>query len=129
MRKGTTHLALDLEGSQAGFYNVKFYGFQDTFLINRGGSGYFKNCYIEGSVDFIWGYGTGYFQGSTIVSNSRGYVTAHNRDSASSTGGFYFNSCVIKATVPSGTLASTYDPSIAFTSVSKAINTCYLGRP
>ncbi|KAI8067029.1 uncharacterized protein B0P05DRAFT_553309 [Gilbertella persicaria] len=70
MRKGTTHLALDLEGSQAGFYNVKFYGFQDTFLINRGGSGYFKNCYIEGSVDFIWGYGTGYFQGSTIASNS-----------------------------------------------------------
>ncbi|KAI8078176.1 pectin lyase fold/virulence factor [Gilbertella persicaria] len=123
------NLALNLEGAQAGFYNVKFYGYQDTVLINRGGSGYFKSCYIEGSVDFIWGYGTGYFQGCTIASNTRGYITAHNRDSASSAGGFYFNSCVIKATVPSGPLASTYSSSIAFTSVSKATGTCYLGRP
>ncbi|KAI8078185.1 pectin lyase fold/virulence factor [Gilbertella persicaria] len=122
-------LALNLEGAQAGFYNAKFYGFQDTLLINRRGSGYFKKCYIEGSVDFIWGYGIGYFQGCIIASNSRGFVTAHNRDSSSSVGGFYFNKCIVKATVPSGPLASNYSSTVAFTSISQATHTCYLGRP
>lgn len=123
------NLALDLAGSEAGFYNVKFYGFQDTLLINRGGSGYFKSCYIEGSVDFIWGYGTGYFQGCTVASNSAGSVTAHNRASSSATGGFYFNSCTIKSTVPSGPIASTSTSGLSFASTSAAAHTCYLGRP
>lgn len=57
--RNIANLALNLAGPKASFYNVKFYGFQDTLLINRGGSGYFKKCYVEGSVDFIWGYGTG----------------------------------------------------------------------
>ncbi|KAG1449770.1 hypothetical protein G6F56_008545 [Rhizopus delemar] len=124
------NLALNLQGSKASFYNTKFYGFQDTLLINRGGSGYFKGCYIEGSIDFIWGYGTGYFDQSTIASNEKGgSITAHNRDSASATGGFYFNSCTVKATVPSGPLASTYSSSISFSSSSQFTHTCYLGRP
>ncbi|KAG1455770.1 hypothetical protein G6F56_006988 [Rhizopus delemar] len=128
--KHYANLALNLEASEAFFYNVKFYGFQDTLLINRGGSGYFKNCYVEGSVDYIWGYGTGYFDHSTIASNQKGgYVTAHSRDSASATGGFYFNSCTLKATVPSGPLASTYDPSISFSSSSQFENNGFLGRP
>ncbi|KAG1056630.1 hypothetical protein G6F46_000766 [Rhizopus delemar] len=124
------NLALNLAGTQASFYNVKFYGFQDTLLINSGGSGYFKSCYIEGSVDFIWGYGTGYFQGCTIASNqSGGFITAHNRASSSASGGFYFNSCTVKATVPSGPLSSTYSSSISFTSSSQFSSSCYLGRP
>ncbi|CAO3703947.1 unnamed protein product [Rhizopus stolonifer] len=124
------NLALNLVGTQASFYNVKFYGYQDTLLINNGGSGYFKGCYIEGSIDFIWGYGTGYFQGCTIASNQKGgFITAHNRASSSAAGGFYFNSCTIKATVPSGPLASTYSSSMSFTSSSQFEHTCYLGRP
>ncbi|KAG1445063.1 hypothetical protein G6F56_010047 [Rhizopus delemar] len=128
--KNIANLAMNLAGSQAFFYNVKFYGFQDTLLINRGGSGYFKSCYVEGSVDYIWGYGTGYFDQCTIASNQKGgSITAHNRDSSTATGGFYFNSCTIKATVPSGPLASTYSSSISFTSSSQFSSTCYLGRP
>lgn len=53
------NVALHLDAPQAYFKNVKIYGFQDTLLINRSGSGYFRNCHIEGSVDFIWGFGTG----------------------------------------------------------------------
>ncbi|KAG1643957.1 hypothetical protein G6F44_003313 [Rhizopus delemar] len=128
--RNIANLALNLAGPKASFYNVKFYGFQDTLLINRGGSGYFKKCYVEGSVDFIWGYGTGFFDQSTIASNQKGgSITAHNRDSASATGGFYFNSCTVKATVPSGPLASTYNSGMAFTSSSQFQHTCYLGRP
>ena len=53
------NVALHVNAPQAYFKNVKIYGFQDTLLINRSGSAYFKNCWIEGSVDFIWGFGTG----------------------------------------------------------------------
>lgn len=51
--------ALNVQGQQVAFYNTKIYGFQDTLLVNTDGIAYFKNCYVEGSVDFIFGYGIG----------------------------------------------------------------------
>ncbi|KAI8070356.1 pectin lyase fold/virulence factor [Gongronella butleri] len=123
------NLAMDIEGSEVSLYHCKLYGFQDTLLINRGGTSYFKHCYIEGSVDFIWGYGVGYFDSCTIASNEGASITAHNRDSATALGGFYFNYCSIIATVPSGPLASTYSSSISFSSSSQFPSSCYLGRP
>lgn len=72
----------------------------------------------------------GYFDHCTIASNQKsGYITAHSRDSASATGGFYFNSCTVKATIPSGPLSKTYNSSLSFTSSSQFPNTHYLGRP
>ncbi|KAI8073507.1 pectin lyase fold/virulence factor [Gilbertella persicaria] len=121
-------VALNVQGQQIGFYNTKIYGFQDTLMISKAGTAFFKNCYVEGSVDFIFGYGTGYFQNCVIASNGGGYVTAHNRASADKPGGFYFNQCQLKATVPSGPIAPNASTK-SFTSVSKATNTCYLGRP
>ncbi|CEI94351.1 hypothetical protein RMCBS344292_17250 [Rhizopus microsporus] len=124
------NVALHLNAPQAYFKNVKIYGFQDTLLVNRDGAGYFDNCYIEGSVDFIWGFGTGYFSNSVISSNQRGTsVTAHGRDTPNGPGGFYFNQCTFKATVPSGPLLKTYDPSISFSSPSQFENTCFFARP
>ncbi|KAG0747564.1 hypothetical protein G6F62_001000 [Rhizopus arrhizus] len=124
------NVALHLDAPQAYFKNVKIYGFQDTLLINRSGSGYFRNCHIEGSVDFIWGFGTGYFDKCVIASNQRGTsVTAHGRDSANGPGGFYFNQCTFQATVPSGPLSKTYNPSISFSSPSQFENTCFFARP
>lgn len=38
----------------AAFYNVRFYGFQDTLCDDRGRH-FFKDCYIEGTADFIFG--------------------------------------------------------------------------
>lgn len=52
-------VALSIQGKQISFYRSKIYGFQDTLLINENATAYFKSCYIEGSVDFIYGYGTG----------------------------------------------------------------------
>ncbi|ORE00949.1 pectin lyase-like protein [Rhizopus microsporus var. microsporus] len=124
------NVALHVNAPQAYFKNVKIYGFQDTLLINRSGSAYFKNCWIEGSVDFIWGFGTGYFDKCVIASNQKGTsVTAQGNDSANAPGGFYFNHCVFKATVPSGPLSKTYNPSMAFTSPAQFPDSCYLGRP
>jgi pectinesterase len=40
----------------AAFYSCGFYGAQDT-LCDDIGRHYFKNCYVEGSIDFIFGNG------------------------------------------------------------------------
>ncbi|MFJ6198060.1 pectinesterase family protein [Micromonospora sp. NPDC092111] len=69
------------------FDNVRFLGNQDTLYHNSAstdaiGRAYFRNCYVEGDVDFIFGRGTGVFDRCEIRSLSRGsssnngYVTA-----------------------------------------------------
>ncbi|KAK2998084.1 hypothetical protein RJ639_024847 [Escallonia herrerae] len=40
---------------KAAFYNCSFYGAQDT-LYDHKGLHYFNNCFVQGSVDFIFGY-------------------------------------------------------------------------
>lgn len=49
-------LAVRIGGQKASFYNCKFYGFQDT-LCDDLGMHFFKDCYVEGTVDFIFGNG------------------------------------------------------------------------
>lgn len=46
-----------ISGDKAAFYNCKFYGFQDT-VCDDAGNHFFKDCYIEGTFDFIFGSGT-----------------------------------------------------------------------
>ena len=40
----------------AAFYRVSFYGAQDT-LYDQNGRHYFEKCFIQGSIDFIFGDG------------------------------------------------------------------------
>ena len=49
-------LAMRINGDKAAFYNCRFYGFQDT-LCDDIGNHFFKDCYIEGTYDFIFGRG------------------------------------------------------------------------
>lgn len=95
-------VALYADGARMKFENCRFLGRQDTLFTAplpptvvewggfRGprehaprdnGVHYYKNCYIEGDVDFIFGGATAYFEGCQIHSLSRGqevngYVTA-----------------------------------------------------
>ncbi len=57
------------------FRNCRFLGWQDT-LFAHGGRQYYKDCYIEGHVDFIFGNSTSVFENCTIHSKGQGYVTA-----------------------------------------------------
>ncbi|KAJ2956519.1 hypothetical protein NQZ79_g7629 [Umbelopsis isabellina] len=124
------NLAMAIQAPEASLYWVNLYGYQDTLLIDRGATSYLNHCYVEGSVDFIWGYGTAYFDSCTIASNAAGgSITAHNRASASAPGGFYFDYCSVTATIPSGPIASTADKTLSFSSTSQFPNSCYLGRP
>lgn len=55
--KGAQAVAMRISGDKAAFYNCKFIGFQDTLCDDKGNH-LFKDCYIEGTVDFIFGGAT-----------------------------------------------------------------------
>ncbi len=111
-------LSMYADGQHIKFENCMFLGFQDTLFLaplpekekeprgfkgpkefanRRLGSYYFKNCYIEGTVDFIFGGGFAYFESCRIVSKKRpdcleGYVTAPSTFKSCKYG-FIFDSC------------------------------------
>jgi pectinesterase len=68
-------LALRADGDRLEFRRVRFLGWQDTILVNRGRH-YFTDCYIEGHVDFIFGAATAYFDRCHIHLLADGYITA-----------------------------------------------------
>ena len=54
--QGWQAAAFRISGDKAYFSGCGFYGAQDT-LCDDAGRHYFKECYIEGSIDFIFGNG------------------------------------------------------------------------
>ncbi|KAF2024246.1 pectin lyase-like protein [Setomelanomma holmii] len=109
----TAALAADFYGANIAAYGCSFIGFQDTLLANKG-TEVFSNCYIEGSVDFVWGFSTAYFHQCMVVSNTPGAcIAAHSRATADAVGGYVFDSCMVTY---SYTYGSTYGLS-------------YFGRP
>ncbi|WP_289031673.1 pectinesterase family protein [uncultured Algoriphagus sp.] len=68
-------LAMRIDGDRATVRNCRLLGWQDTLMVNKGRQ-YFKDCYIEGRVDFIYGDATAVFENCEIRSKNGGYVTA-----------------------------------------------------
>ncbi|SCV67473.1 BQ2448_5084 [Microbotryum intermedium] len=69
-------LALAIMRSTASFYAVAMYGFQDTLFVGPYGTRvYAKGCYIEGTVDFIYGWGTFVAKDTQIASIGKGTST------------------------------------------------------
>lgn len=70
-------VACFVAGDRVIFRNCRFLGNQDT-LYNFGKHcrQYFEDCYIEGTVDFIFGSSTAVFNRCTVHSLSKGYLTA-----------------------------------------------------
>lgn len=59
--EGAQAVALRIEGDQAAFYGCGFYSAQDTLLDNAERH-FFKHCFIQGSIDFIFGMGRSLYQ-------------------------------------------------------------------
>lgn len=59
--EGWQAAAFRISGDKAYFSGCGFYGAQDT-LCDDAGRHYFKECYIEGSIDFIFGNGRSIYQ-------------------------------------------------------------------
>ncbi|UKM66481.1 pectinesterase family protein [Flavobacteriaceae bacterium GSB9] len=88
-------VAVRVDGDKVIFENCRFLGFQDTLYLHGNNSRqYYKDCYIEGTVDFIFGWSTGYFENCEIYCKSNGYVTAASTDKNTKYG-FVFKGCKI----------------------------------
>lgn len=70
-------VALHTEGDRLLFVGCRFLGNQDTVYTGTGGTRlYFKDCYIEGTTDFIFGPSTAWFENCEIRSKADSFVTA-----------------------------------------------------
>lgn len=79
------------------FKNCRFLGWQDTlYTYGKNSRQYYEDCYIEGSVDFIFGWSTAVFNRCQIHSKRDGYVTAPSTD-AGKKYGYVFYDCTLTA--------------------------------
>jgi pectin methylesterase-like acyl-CoA thioesterase len=95
-------LAINVNADRCAFKNCRFLGGQDTVLTNSANRQYFRNCYIDGVVDFIFGAAIAVFDSCVIYPKTRldnlsgSYLTAANT-AAGQTYGYVFRDCVIPA--------------------------------
>ena len=102
-------VALHTEGDQLTFINCRFLGHQDTIYTGNAHSRqYFKDCYIEGTTDFIFGPATAWFEHCDIFCKADSYITAASTPQ-NVPYGYVFNNCRITA--------------------DKNVTKVYLGRP
>ena len=74
-------VACFVSADRAFFKNCRFLGFQDTlYTYGKQSRQYYEDCYIEGTVDFIFGWSTAVFNRCHIHSKRDGYVTAPSTD-------------------------------------------------
>ena len=102
-------IALSVHANFVGILNCNILGNQDSlYLSGKNFKNYFKDCYIEGTTDFIFGNSTAFFENCTLHSLKDSFVTA----AATPQGveyGLVFMKCKLTA--------------------SANVNAVYLGRP
>jgi pectin methylesterase-like acyl-CoA thioesterase len=118
----TQGVALRVNGDRQSYYNCKMLGYQDTYYTQGGMTGpdrlYHKNCYIEGSVDFIFGRDVALFDSCKIYCNRKGGVLTAGATEVGYTYGYVFMN---------DTLGS---PAVGETGAdNNPMTTFYLGRP
>ena len=86
-------VGLRLEGNRAVLINCKIIGNQDIlFLSGSGVKHYFRDCYIEGTTDFIFGAATAVFKNCQLHSKKNSHITAASTNSIIPYG-FVFMDC------------------------------------
>lgn len=86
-------LAVYISGDKAVFENCRFLGYQDTMYGGRSRQ-YFKDCYIEGSTDFIFGPATAWFENCELYTKGGSAITAASTEQYVDYG-YVFNKCTI----------------------------------
>lgn len=110
-------LALCLEGDRAIFTGCRFIGVQDTLLLDNYARTYLKDCFIEGTTDFIFGSATAVFDSCQInVPFRNGYLTASSAE-ITAPYGFLFTDCTLTREAGYAGMDAPED------------NSCTLGRP
>jgi pectinesterase len=97
-------VAVRVNGDRIVFEGCRFLGFQDTLYPHGTGSRqFYKDCFIEGTVDFIFGWSTVWFEACVIAPKSAGYITAASTE-ALTPHGFVFSNCRIEGQAPKRTV-------------------------
>ena len=91
---GSQAVAVLVEADRSVFKKCRFLGWQDT-LYAKDGRQYYRDCYIEGHVDYIFGRAAAVFENCEIRSKGDGYITAPMRFSADEPAGFVFIKCLL----------------------------------
>jgi pectin methylesterase-like acyl-CoA thioesterase len=120
---GSQAVAVLVNADRAVFKNCRFLGNQDTVYLK--GSGvprcYFKSCYIDGNIDFIFGSAAALFDSCVVYAKTRpstssSYITAPNTPTGQSYG-FVFRD----AKLPMNTGGTLYYLSRPWPSPSEAL--------
>lgn len=95
-------VSVHCEADRSVFRNCRIHGFQDTvFNGNARSRQIFYGCYIDGTVDFIFGPATVWFEDCHIHSISKGYLTAASTP-AENPYGYVFRHCRVTADEQAG---------------------------
>ena len=107
---GSQALAMLVTGDRAAFQNVRVLGNQDTLYLGSRNCGpdarpctptrqYFRDCYIAGNVDYIFGDSKAVFDHCEIhnTSHPEGFVTAQSKHYPDEDSAFVFNHCRLTA--------------------------------
>jgi pectin methylesterase-like acyl-CoA thioesterase len=88
-------VAVHTQGDRLTFVNCRFLGHQDTVYTGMPRTRiYFKDCYIEGTTDFIFGPSTAWFEHCDILCKANSYITAASTPQDVPYG-YVFNDCRI----------------------------------
>ena len=107
-------VAVYITGDKAIFYNCRFLGRQDTWYADRCRQ-FIRNCYIEGTTDFMFGPSTAWFDSCQIYSYGGTALTAASTEQYV-TYGYVFRYCSV--TGAAGVSTALGRPWRAFAAVS-----------
>jgi Pectinesterase len=115
----TQALALEADADRAIFDKVRLLGYQDTLLVDGMARQYFRNSFITGDTDFIFGNATAVFDRCTVESTDSGYITAASTARVTANGLVFLDCTLVPGTDRSPSDDGTSAPN----------NSVFLGRP
>lgn len=118
-RNVTQALAVGTFADRAIFDNVRFLGYQDTLVVDGRARQYFRNSFVTGDADFIYGDATAVFDRCTIESTDRGWITAADTALVTANGLIFLDCKLVGGT----------DRNPSDDGTSAPINSVFLGRP
>ena len=72
---GSQAVALRTTGQRQQFLNCRFVGYQDTLYTHQG-SQYFRNCYVQGNTDYVFGGATAVLENCEVRNVEGGSATS-----------------------------------------------------
>ncbi|MES2921776.1 MAG: pectinesterase family protein [Verrucomicrobiota bacterium] len=91
--KGSQAEAICLNAERCKLRNMDFISTQDTLHLS--GSVHVADCYIEGDVDYVWGYGSAFFERCELRSMHDGYIVQSRNPPGKA--GYVFLNCKLTA--------------------------------